>query len=127
MSTATKADGHTRWYVPDAFIPSESSCGQTSHESICLLNVGSSAAEVTFAAYFADDEPRLSDPVLLPAERAYHLRTDDPDKLGGLRIPAGVPYALMVTSDIPVLAQYSRLDTTQGAYTLMTATPTGRD
>jgi len=28
---------------------------------------------------------------------------------------------------IPVLAQYSRLDTTQAAYTLMTATPTGRE
>jgi hypothetical protein len=77
-------------------------------------------------AYFADCDPRLSDPVLLPAQRAGR-RTDDPDKMGGLHIPAGVPYALTVTSDIPVLAQYSRLDTTQGAYTLMTATPTGRD
>ena len=45
----------------------------------------------------------------------------------GLHIPAGVPCALMVTSNIPVLAQYSRLDTTQGAYTLLNATPTGRD
>ena len=45
----------------------------------------------------------------------------------GLHVPARVPYALMVTSNIPVLAQYSRLDTTHGASTLMTATPTGRD
>lgn len=45
----------------------------------------------------------------------------------GLHIPAGVPYARMVTSNIPGLAQYSRLDTTQGAYTLTNATPTGRD
>lgn len=45
----------------------------------------------------------------------------------GLHIPARVPYARMVTSNIRVLTQYSRLDTTQGVYTLMNATPTGRD
>jgi hypothetical protein len=45
----------------------------------------------------------------------------------GLHIPKGVPYALTVTSNIPVFARYSRLNTTQGAYTLMNATPAGRD
>lgn len=45
----------------------------------------------------------------------------------GLHIPAGVPHARMVTSNIPGLAQYSRLDTTRCAYALTTATATGRD
>ena len=45
----------------------------------------------------------------------------------GLHIPKEVPYALMVTSNIPGFARYSRLNTTQGAYALMNATARGRD
>ncbi|MBM3891372.1 MAG: hypothetical protein FJ388_19845, partial [Verrucomicrobia bacterium] len=36
-----------------------------------------------------------------------------PEELGGFEVPAGVPYALRVESDVPVVVQHSRLDTTQ--------------
>lgn len=124
MATDSRPAGRTEWFVPDGFIPTETK--MTSHESICLLNVGDVDAQVVFGAYFEGREPEFSDPVPVPGRRAMHLRTDDPDRVGGLRIPAGVPYALTVTSDVPVLAQYSRLDTTDGAYTLITTIPDGR-
>jgi len=113
------------WFVPDGFIPTETK--MTSHESMCLLNISDIDATVTFGAYFEEQEPAFSQPVILPGRRAVHFRTDEPDRVGGLQIPAGVPYAFTVSSDIPVLAQYSRLDTTQGAYALITTIPAGRD
>jgi hypothetical protein len=63
----------------------------------------------------------------VPAQRDVHFRTNEPERVGGLRIPPGVPYGIAVESSVPLFAQYSRLDTTGGAYTLMTAIPVGRD
>ncbi|WP_283134639.1 sensory rhodopsin transducer [Rhizohabitans arisaemae] len=113
----------TRWSVPDAMIPAESTGGLTSHESVCVLNPGDADASLVFTAYYADAEPEVSDPVRLPARRSAHLRTDDPGAIGGLTIPTGVPYALVVEADRPIDVQYSRLDTTQAAYALMTVIP----
>ena len=51
--------------------------------------------------------------VTVGAGRTRHIRFDKPEQLGGFRVPAGVPYALRVESDVPVVVQHSRLDTTQ--------------
>ncbi len=126
-SPAANRGGHTHWYVPDAFLPSESSNGHVSHESICLLNIGDADAEVVITVYFADQDPRVSSPLILPAHRNLHLRTNEPERVGGLRIPMDVPYAIAVSSSLPMFVQYSRLDTTGGAYTLMTVIPSGTD
>jgi hypothetical protein len=37
----------------------------------------------------------------------------------GAPIPIGVPYAIELLSDIPIIVQYSRLDSTQAENTLM--------
>lgn len=112
-----------RWYVPDAFIPSESSGVAASHESVCVLNDGDRPASLCVTAYFADREPLTSLPITVAPRRDVHLRTDDPAQLGGLELRRGVPYALRIESDEEVQVQYSRLDTTGGGYTLMTAIP----
>lgn len=118
----TREVGSTSWYVPDAFIPADSTNGIQSHESLCLLNLTAEDATLQFTAYFADRDPARSQKVVLPSQRAIHYRTTNPEQIGGLDIPIGVPYALSVTSSIPVCAQYSRLDTSAG-YSLMTAIP----
>ena len=110
-----------RWFVPDAYIPPASTAPEVSHESVCVLNRRAEAATIMFTAYFADREPEHSLPVTIPGRRALHLRTDLPDAIGGLRIERGVPYALEIESDADLQLQYSRLDTTQPAYSLMTA------
>ncbi len=111
------------WYIPDAFIPEVSTPPETSHESICVLNDAAEDAEIRITAFFADQEPTHSDPIVVPQNRDLHLRTDRPEMLGGLDIPRGVPYGIRVESNVPVQLQYSRLDTTQAAYSLMTALP----
>ena len=117
----TPAGPAVRWFVPDAYIPPRSTGDEVSHESVCVLNRTTEPAVFTLTAYFADREPQESAPVTIPARRALHLRTDDPLAVGGLRLERGVPYALEITGDPGLQFQYSRLDTTQPAYSLMTA------
>lgn len=122
----TDASGVHHWYIPDAFIPTVSTGQEVSHESICVLNPTEADAVLTITVYFADAEPMTSAPITLPARRDAHLRTSIPEQVGGLQLEKGVPYGIEVTSSADLQVQYSRLDTTQAAYTLMTAMPTPR-
>ena len=112
--------GKRRWFVPDAFLPAESSHGVTSHESACLLNCGDQDARIRFTFFFEDREPLGPIEIELGGRRARHVRLDDPQQIGGVQLPRGVCYAYAVESDVPVVVQHSRLDTSRGAYTLFT-------
>ena len=46
------------------------------------------------------------------------MRLDREEELG-VRLPSGTPFAYAVESDVPVVLQHSRLDTTAG-YSLFT-------
>jgi hypothetical protein len=111
--------GKTRWFVPDAFLPAESSHGVDSHESACLLNCGDREARLRLTFYFEDREPMGPVDLVLGARRGRHVRLDDPRAIG-VELPRGVPYAYAVESDVPVVLQHSRLDTSAGGYTLFT-------
>ena len=112
--------GKLAWYVPDAYLPEESSAAAPSHESACLLNAGEQDAHVRFTFYFEDREPLGPVELTVGARRTWHVRLDDPAQLGGLFLPRGVPYAYTVSSDVPIVLQHSRLDTSAG-YTLFTS------
>ena len=95
-----KAAGKQRWFVPDAYLPAESSHGLESHEAACLLNVSDEDARIVFTFYFEDREP-LGDVVLsLGARRTRHVRLDRADELG-VELPRGTPFAYAVESDVP--------------------------
>ena len=111
-----------RWVIPDAMTPGRSTAPEQSHESLCVLS-GEEAVTLVLEAYFEDREPEVSAPIRVEARRSLHLRLDAPDRIGGLRVPVGVPYGLIVIADGPLWVQYSRLDTAQSAYALMTALP----
>ncbi|SFQ35236.1 sensory rhodopsin transducer [Salibacterium halotolerans] len=115
---AVQNKGETHWIIPDGFIPPESSGKQTSHESICVLNMQETTANVSVTAYFEDREPLKDIKVQVQAERASHIRTASLEK-DGRTIPENVPYAIAVESDVPVVVQYSRLDSTQPELALM--------
>ena len=74
---------------------------------------------MVFTFYFEDREP-IGDVVLsLGARRTRHVRLDRADR-ARRRAPARTPFAYAVESDVPVVLQHSRLDTTAGGYTLFT-------
>lgn len=113
-----KARGEKHWIIPDGFTPPSSSGNLVSHESICVLNTSSEEAMLSFTVYFEDREPLLDMLYVVPARRTKHIRTGTLQK-NGATIPVGVPYAIEIYSDIPVIVQYSRLDSTQAENALM--------
>lgn len=114
--------GARNWFIPDAYLPEPVQSGgpYVGHEAICILNTSSEDASLLLTFYFEDRPPVRDIQVTIPSERTRHLRLDKPEQVGGYAVPVAVPYAIHIYSDIPVIVQYSRLDTTQVQCTLMT-------
>jgi len=106
--------GSKAWYFPDGYLPAKRA-GEAlvSHESIMLLNVGKLDADVRIDIYFSSQEPIRDISVKVPAERIIALRTDLPAEMGGAVIPELTQYAVRITSDQNLVAQFGRLDSTQ--------------
>ena len=72
--------GRRRWAIAEGYIP-ESSHGpepeMTSHETACLLNTSDQDAHVEISIYFSDRESVGPYRVIVPANRAKHLRFND--------------------------------------------------
>lgn len=117
---APRAYGRHVWLIPDGFLPDRSQGDLESHEAVCVLNTGAEDVRLTLTAYFEDREPLRGFTVTVPGERTLHVRLDRIRTPEGEAIPRGVPYALLVESDRPVVVQASRMDTSQTALTLMT-------
>lgn len=113
-----QAIGATHWIIPDGYIPPTSSGELESHESVCVLNCGTEAAKLEFTIYFEDRDPIEHIEYVVPGRRTKHIRTALLSN-GSESIPKGVPYAIEVSSDVPVIVQYSRLDSTQAENALM--------
>ncbi|MEI7026084.1 sensory rhodopsin transducer [Paenibacillus sp. y28] len=113
-----KQKGETHWIIPDGYIPPLSTGELLSHESICVLNCYEEEALLSITIYFEDEPPIEQISVTLPGKRTKHIRTSSLAR-DGRAIPIGVPYAIEVESNVPVIVQYSRLDSTQAANALM--------
>ena len=116
------AEGARYWYIPDTYLPEPIAADgpYKGHEAVCILNVTEQDAQIELNFYFEDRAPVKGIRIVVPAERTHHVRLDRPDQIGGFVVPIGVPYAIRLQSDVPVIVQYSRLDTTQIQATLMT-------
>lgn len=115
-------EGALVWFIPDAYLatPAYDDPVWKNHEAICVINVTSQDAHLSLDFYFADREPFENVRVLIPARRCLHIRMDDPAQIGGYTIPFDTPYGVRVTSDQPVVVQYSRMYATTHNISLMT-------
>ncbi|MGI6112494.1 MAG: sensory rhodopsin transducer [Mahellales bacterium] len=118
--TADQIGGEYVWYVPDGYYPETSTGDFPSHEALCVLNTNEEDAHITIELYFEDREPMEGFEVLCKGKRTQHIRMDRITNKDGEGVPKGVPYAMVVKSDQRIIAQYSRMDTTQPAMALMT-------
>jgi len=113
--------GRTRWAIAEGYIP-QGSHGppheMVSHETVCLLNTGAEEAHVRITVYFSDREPVGPYEVVVPARRTRHVRFNDLNDPAP--IPKGTDYASVIESDVPVVAQHTRLDSRQAENALMT-------
>jgi hypothetical protein len=112
--------GRTVWAIPEGFIPSQSISTDrdlVSHETVCLLNTGSKAADVVITLYFADREPAGPYGVRVEACRTLHLRFNDltdPEP-----VPRDTDYASLIQSSQPIFVQHTRLDSRNAAIALL--------
>lgn len=106
--------GRTRWAIADGYIPGWSHGPEPqmiSHEAVCVLNAGNQDALVTIMLFFADREPAGPYIFDVPARRTRHVRISsltDPEP-----VPLETDYASVITSDVPVVVQHTRLDSRQ--------------
>ena len=111
--------GAKMWVVPDCYLPEKSTGEMVSHESTCVLNLGSRIAKVELTAYFEDREPIAGLRATCPPRRANHIRINSLRSASGESVPPGKPFALVVESNVPIVVQHTRVDSTQPALTLM--------
>jgi hypothetical protein len=120
-ASRTAAIGRTRWAIAEGYIPRSSHGPEpemTSHETVCLLNAGPLEAHVRITLYFADREPVGPYLVSVPARRTRHVRFND--LVDPEPVPRGTDYASLIESDVPIVAQHTRLDSRQAENALMT-------
>jgi hypothetical protein len=108
------------WVIPDGYLPAQSTGDLKSHESTCVLNLSRRPATLKLAAYFEDREPLEGLRATCPPQRTVHIRLDSLKNGKGQSIPLGKPYALTLRSNVRVIVQHTRLDSTQPALALMT-------
>lgn len=116
--------GKRFWVIAEGFIPSYGTGTEpefTSHETACILNTSDVKADIAITIYFSDKEPVGPYRYTVEAKRTKHLRLNDleePEK-----IPRDTDYACVIESSVPVVVQYTRLDSRQAENALMTTVP----
>jgi hypothetical protein len=103
--------GKKIWVFPDAELPQPGTFIAKGHESIIILNLNARKAVVSFTLYFQDQDPLGPFEAVIEDQRVKCIRMDDPDNLNGCNIDCNRQYAIKLESDVPIVAQYGRLDT----------------
>ena len=112
--------GAKTWVIAEGYIPKESHGPEpqmTSHETVCLLNCSDNDAHVEITIYYKDREPVGPYRLIVSARRTRHVRFND------LREPEMIPrdtdYSSVIESDVPIVAQHTRLDSRQANNALL--------
>lgn len=78
-----EALGHKTWCIPDLYMKEPGNMPTPSHESITLLNTGSSTAEVTMDLLFDHGRPSEKlEGIQIEPMQAKHLRMDHLEEWG---------------------------------------------
>lgn len=116
----SKAYGKKTWLIPDAFLNSKSKNESISHEAICVINTSDVDAEISLTLFFEDRDKVTDFSSFCGAGRTHHIRLDKIRSEKGEKIPRDTPYAILVESNVEIVVQYSRLDTSEVEMALMT-------
>lgn len=101
--------GKKIWVFPDAELPPVGDNEIPGHESIIITNVNDRVAHIKLMLIYTDKEP-VSFPVEVAARRVRCLRTNQEKDFGSYTAKFDEQYAIMLESDVPVVAQYGRAE-----------------
>ena len=112
--------GKKLWAIAEGYIPKdddEKPRERMSHETACILNAGSEVAKVMITLYFTDQKPVGPYTIDIPAQRTHHLRFNE--LTDPAPVPVGVDFASVITSNVPIIVQHTRLDSRWGNNALL--------
>ena len=101
--------GKKVWIFPDAELPPVGVNLIPGHESIIVTNTGDQDANIKITLFYTDKEP-VSFCTSVAARRVRCLRTNEEKDFGALTAKFEEQYAIMLESDVPVVAQYGRAE-----------------
>ena len=101
--------GKKVWIFPDAELPPEGANLIPGHESVIITNVSDETAVVKFTLIYTDRDP-VSFTAEVGAMRVRCLRTNMARDFGEYTANEGEQYAIMLESNVPVVAQYGRAE-----------------
>ena len=101
--------GKKIWVFPDAEMPPKGSNEIPGHESVIITNVTDQDANVKITLIYTDKEP-VSFYAAVSARRVRCLRSNNADDFCGHLAVEGEQYAILLESDVPVVAQYGRAE-----------------
>jgi len=102
--------GKKVWIFPDAELPPEGMNIIPGHESIIITNTGDQDAHIQITLFYPDKEPVSDIYVMVGARRVRCLRTNQEVDFGKHTAVFEEQYAIMLESDVPVVAQYGRAE-----------------
>ena len=103
------AYGKKVWIFPDAELPPVGANLIPGHESVIITNVSDKTANVKFTLIYTDKDP-VSFTVQVEAMRVRCLRTNQAKDFGEFTAQFDEQYAIMLESDVPIVAQYGRAE-----------------
>ena len=101
--------GKKVWIFPDAELPPEGLNVIPGHESVIITNVSSETAKVKFTLLYTDKEP-VSFVAEVAPMRVRCLRSNKEEDFGPYTAVEGEQYAIMLESNVPIVAQYGRAE-----------------
>lgn len=101
--------GKKVWIFPDAELPPEGVNLIPGHESVIVVNANDQIANIKFTLLYTDKEP-VSFTTQVEARRVRCLRTNKECDFGKFTAKFEEQYAIMLESDVPVVAQYGRAE-----------------
>lgn len=106
------ANGQKTWVFADGDLPPAGDREPCGHEALMVVNLNKKPASLSLEILFEDREPVRDIRATVAAERVRCFRLDKPIGDQHFKIPFG-QYALVVRSDVPVVAVFGRLDVRQ--------------
>jgi len=102
--------GYRRWAIAEGHLPVDGD----GYETACLLNATGDEATVQITLFFSDRDPAGPYRLAVPARRTLRIRFDDLDDPEP--VPRDIDYASIIESDVPIVVQHTRTDSSTIAY-----------
>lgn len=101
--------GKNIWVFGDGDLPPQGNVEPLGHEALMVVNNNDEDAHLNLTVLYEDKDPVEGIRLTVPAKRVKCFRLDYPIGEQQYKIPFG-QYALIVESQVPIVANFGRLD-----------------